>query len=105
MKLKLKFKKFSFNPFQENTFILFDESNECIIIDPGCYTKKEQEILKTYIDDNKLKPVKLINTHCHIDHILGNLFVNTNWGVSVYMHKLDVALLDKSFKCGIISLC
>ena len=53
MKLKLKFKKFSFNPFQENTFILFDESNECIIIDPGCYTKKEQEILKTYIDDNK----------------------------------------------------
>ena len=98
MKLKLKFKKFSFNPFQENTFILFDESNECIIIDPGCYTKKEQEILKTYIDDNKLKPVKLINTHCHIDHILGNLFVNTNWGVSVYMHKLDVPLLDKSLE-------
>ena len=56
---------FTFNPFQENTYILYDETKECIIIDPGCYTVNEQKQLAAFIDKEALQPVKLINTHCH----------------------------------------
>ena len=65
----MKLKSFTFNQFYENTFIVSDSTNDCIIIDPGCYSNDEKNILK-YIEDNNLNPVKLINTHCHIDHIL-----------------------------------
>lgn len=85
---------FTFNPFQENTYVLFDESQECIIIDPGCYEKIEQDLLKNFIDKNKLTPVKLINTHCHIDHVLGNKFVADTWGLELEMHELDIPLLN-----------
>ena len=68
-------KKFVFNPFQENTYILHDDTGECVIIDPGCYESHEMNALEDYISDNNLKPVKLLYTHCHVDHILGNNFV------------------------------
>ena len=77
----MKIKRFVFNPFQENTFVLYDESKECVIIDPGCYEKEEQVKLENFISKNRLKPVALLNTHCHIDHILGNQFVADKWGV------------------------
>ena len=69
----MKIKSFTFNPFQENTYIIYDKTKECLIIDPGCYTEEEKNILKEFIINKKLTPKKLINTHCHIDHILGNL--------------------------------
>ena len=56
--------KFTFNPFQENTYVLHDETKECIIIDPGCFTQNEKDQLVKFIEDNQLKPVRLINTHC-----------------------------------------
>ena len=68
----IKVQSFTFNPFQENTIILHDESNECIIIDPGMDSKQEEDLLTSYIDENRLKPVLLVNTHAHVDHILGN---------------------------------
>ena len=71
----MEIKKFTFNPFQENTFVIWDDTKECIIIDPGCYNKLEENEFESFIKDHKLKPVKLINTHCHIDHIFGNNFV------------------------------
>jgi glyoxylase-like metal-dependent hydrolase (beta-lactamase superfamily II) len=67
--------QFTFNVFQENTFVLFDETNEAIIIDAGCMTAEEQKTLVNFIESKQLKPVKLVNTHCHIDHVLGNEFV------------------------------
>jgi len=85
--------KLTFNPFQENTYILSDETSECVIIDPGCYTKEEQERLKKYIQDNNLSPVKLINTHCHIDHVLGNYFVAKEWDLKLGFHEADVPTL------------
>ena len=88
---------FTFNPFQENSYVLFDESRECIVIDPGCYEKGEQSTLKKFIENNKLKPVKLINTHCHIDHVLGNRFVADTWNVDLEIHELDLVVL-KSVK-------
>ena len=92
----MKIKSFTFNPFQENTYIIYDTTKECIIIDPGCYSKDEQTLLKKFITNKNLKPIKIINTHCHIDHILGNKFIYEQWGIELYMHKKDITLLESS---------
>ncbi|MGY8950700.1 MAG: MBL fold metallo-hydrolase [Flavobacteriales bacterium] len=90
----MEISQITFNAFQENTYILWDNTNDCIIIDPGCYEKKEQEHLVNFIEGNNLNPVKLINTHCHIDHILGNKFVSKKWELELYMHQLDLPILE-----------
>tara|TARA_B110001454_G_scaffold214070_1_gene233294 strand:- start:100 stop:738 length:639 start_codon:yes stop_codon:yes gene_type:complete len=92
----MKIKRFVFNPFQENTFVLYDQSKGCVIIDPGCYEKAEEKELENFISENGLKPVALLNTHCHIDHILGNQFVAEKWGVELQMHKDDLLLLENA---------
>ena len=89
----IKIQTFTFNDFQENTYVLFDKTNECIIVDPGCYEKKEKIQLENFISDNKLKPILLVNTHCHIDHVLGNHFVSKSWNIPLAMHKLDLPTL------------
>lgn len=89
----IKIAKFTFNPFQENTYVLYDESKECVIIDPGCYDQSEKERLANFIEDNDLTPVKLLNTHCHIDHVLGNYFVSKTYGLDLGIHKLDLPTL------------
>ena len=89
----IKIQSFTFNGFQENTYVLFDESKKCIIIDPGCYEQNEKLELERFIVDNELEPVKLINTHCHIDHVLGNRFVAEKWGLDLEMHELDLPTL------------
>lgn len=71
----MKIHVFTFNAYSENTYLLCNDEGECAIVDPGCYTKPEQIELDDYIIKNKLKPVLLLNTHCHIDHVLGNRFV------------------------------
>ena len=80
-------KKFVFNPFQENTYLLYDETGECLIVDPGCHEKFEQKELTEFIRLHHLKPVKQIYTHCHVDHILGNAFVYKTYGLKPAMHK------------------
>ena len=89
----IKIQSFTFNGFQENTYVLFDESKKCIIIDPGCYEQNEKLELVRFIVDNELEPVKLINTHCHIDHVLGNRFVAEKWSLDLEMHELDLPTL------------
>ena len=79
----IQIQSFIFNGFQENTYLLFDETKECIIIDPGCYDEQEQKTLEKFIAENELKPVQLINTHCHIDHVLGNNFVAHKWNLDL----------------------
>ncbi len=71
----MKVHRIVFSPFEVNTYIIADKSKECIIIDPACNNKQEQEYLTKFIKDLNLKPVKLINTHCHLDHVFGNKFV------------------------------
>ncbi|RRN76179.1 MBL fold metallo-hydrolase, partial [Pseudoxanthomonas sp. SGD-10] len=83
----LQIKQFINNPYQENTYILSDEQGICIIIDPGMYTAVEQNNVVNYINDNKLKPELLLNTHCHIDHVLGNKFIFDNYGLKPQFHK------------------
>jgi glyoxylase-like metal-dependent hydrolase (beta-lactamase superfamily II) len=81
---------FTFNSFQENTYILFDETKDCIIIDPGCSNGNERKSLEHYIKQNQLNPVKLINTHCHIDHVLGNKWVAEHYGIELFMNEHDL---------------
>ena len=92
----MKIKKFTFNPFSENTFIVYDDTKECIIIDPGCYENNERKELEKYISDNNLKPIMLINTHCHIDHVFGNQFVCKRWGLDLQINKLDLDILKNN---------
>ncbi len=90
----IEIKSFTFNPsFYENTYVLYDETLECIIVDPGCFFKEEYDELDSFIEDYRLKPVKLINTHCHIDHVLGNAYVKNKYKIPLYIHKLDMEVL------------
>ena len=93
-------KKFTFNPFQENTYILFDETKKCVVIDPGCYDKQEKTDLINFIEENELIPVQLLNTHCHIDHVLGNYMVSSNYQLKLAAHKLEVPVLEGSAYWG-----
>jgi glyoxylase-like metal-dependent hydrolase (beta-lactamase superfamily II) len=97
----MQVQKFTFNPFQENTYILYDESKECIIIDPGSYSGAEQDQLFSFIESHNLKPVKLVNTHCHIDHICGNKFVADTWNLELEASLDDAYNLDLSVQAGI----
>lgn len=90
----------TFNPFQENTYIISAPSGECIIIDPGCFDEYEREELTELIDKYKLKPVRLINTHCHIDHILGNAFVAKTWNLELEIHKGEIPVLAAGVSVG-----
>ncbi|WP_422360827.1 MBL fold metallo-hydrolase [Reichenbachiella sp.] len=89
----IQIQNFVFNPFMENTYVLYDETKEAIVIDPGCYEQAEKDELTDFIESNELKVVKLINTHCHIDHVFGNAFVKKKYGVSLVIHKEDEATL------------
>jgi hydroxyacylglutathione hydrolase len=89
----IEIKCFVFNPFMENTYVLFDETHECIIIDPGCYDTQEQNELSDFIRSGNLVVKQLINTHCHIDHVLGNAFIKEKFGVQLFIHPQEVAQL------------
>ena len=86
----ISIKAFTFNPFQENTYVLYDGTQEAIIVDPGCSNSNEQQQLVNFIEQHHLKPVKLVNTHCHIDHILGNAFVARKWNLELEANFLDI---------------
>lgn len=85
---------FTFSPIQENTYVLYDESGECVIIDPGCYDERERAELAAFIEEKKLRPVRLLNTHCHLDHIFGNNFVSSKYGLKPEFNKKDQPVFD-----------
>lgn len=89
----IQIKSFVFNPYQENTYILYDESSECVIIDPGMNNGAEQNMVSKFIADQKLKPVLLLNTHCHIDHVLGNKWVYDNYQLLPKFNEGELPLL------------
>ena len=91
-------KTFVFNPFQENTYIIFDSSKECVIIDPGCYTQMEKQELSDFIMSNGLKPQLAINTHGHVDHVLGNAFVKNQFKIEIAGHSEDLHLIQMAAK-------
>lgn len=83
----LKLESFVFNPFAENTYVLYDENNkDCVIIDPGCSSPGEENELFGFIDSHQLKPMMVISTHGHIDHIIGNAAVKRRYDIPVAAH-------------------
>ena len=85
----ISIKKFVFSPFQENTYIVYNQHKNAIVVDPGCYEKQEKEALKSFIESEGLTVKKLVNTHCHLDHVFGNRFVCETFKVLPEYHKLD----------------
>ncbi|HOI30163.1 MAG TPA: MBL fold metallo-hydrolase [Melioribacteraceae bacterium] len=94
-------KRFTFNPFLENTYIIYDDQNlDGAIIDPGCYDSNEQKMIEKFIGDNKIRLKFLINTHCHIDHIFGNAFIKEKYNPVFMVPPDDVFLLDMMIEQG-----
>ena len=85
----MKVFKLVFSPIQVNTYVLADQSGDCAIIDCGCYNKNEFSALVDLIESKNLKPVLLLNTHCHLDHIFGNKFVYDKYKLSPYSNELE----------------
>jgi hydroxyacylglutathione hydrolase len=92
--MALKINIFTFNPIQENTYVISDDLKNCVIIDPGCYDRDEQNELTSFIQENGLKPLALLNTHAHIDHVLGNSFVQKEYNLDYYLHESDIVTLN-----------
>lgn len=90
----LKIKQFTFNPVQENTYVIFNDKGACAIIDPGCYFEYEYKELTDFIDSNKLAPNYLLNTHCHLDHVFGNKTIAEKYGLKLHMHPLEKKVFD-----------
>src|SRR5512133_332794 len=89
----LKIRLFTFNSFGESTLVCYEPGGSCIIIDPGCTTNKEQQLLKTFIEEENLSPQAVVNTHGHIDHILGVEYCMKTWGIGFFLHKGDVPVV------------
>lgn len=83
----MEIKRFVFSPFEVNTYIIYDKSKECIIIDPACNNKQEHDFLLKFLNEKSLKPVKLVNTHCHLDHVFGNKFISEKFNLETEASK------------------
>jgi glyoxylase-like metal-dependent hydrolase (beta-lactamase superfamily II) len=98
----LQIKSFEFSPIQENTYIVYNEFNNCIIIDPGCYSDDEKETLANFIDKMKLVPKMLLNTHCHLDHVFGNKFIAEKYGLTLRIHEGEKKVLEFAPASGLM---
>lgn len=95
-------KSFTFNPFQENTYVLWDDTGECAIIDPGCREPYEKNELKSFIEEEGLKPVLFLLTHAHLDHIFGARFVADTWQLSPKAHPKEKQVYDTAPSIGMM---
>ena len=94
--MAIQIEGFTFNNFQENTYLLIDENKDCVIIDPGCSNRAEENFFLEFIRNNQLNPVALLNTHAHLDHIMGNQFIQTEFNLDHYLHKDDLPTLESA---------
>lgn len=92
--MKIHVQTFTFNPFQENTYLVYDDHKNAVIIDPGCYTSEERQQLDGFIQKSELKIHAILNTHCHIDHVFGNAHAVKKYGTEIITHKGELATLE-----------
>lgn len=89
----LHIRAFTFNPFQENTYLIINDKKQCWIVDPGMYDQHEVIHFHTYLSANDLQPVAIINTHCHLDHIFGVQVLKDQYKIPFGIHAKDQAVL------------
>ncbi len=89
-------KVFVFNAFQVNTYVLYDSTGQCVIVDPGCSQQSEQQLLDDFIGKNHLTPFACINTHTHIDHVLGDAFVCKMYNIELLIHQAGLPFLEQA---------
>jgi glyoxylase-like metal-dependent hydrolase (beta-lactamase superfamily II) len=89
----MKLKQLVFNPLQENTYVIWDESSECAIVDPGCFHRAEREELEAFIANQHLKPVRLLLTHAHFDHVFGCRWAAERWNLTPELHAEELPVL------------
>jgi hydroxyacylglutathione hydrolase len=88
--------QFTFNAFAENTYLIYVPNGACWILDPGMSSLEEDQILFEFIEENGLIPEKIINTHCHIDHVLGNASCVEQYGIELFAHPLEESTLERA---------
>ncbi len=96
----LQLHTFTFNPFQENTYLISHNDGSCLIVDPGCYTASEHKKLTDYLSAANLKPLAIVNTHAHIDHILGLDYLRNHYQIPFYLHPLELDVLQWAPQSG-----
>ena len=96
----IRVQKFVFNPFQENSFLLFDETGECLLVDMGSYTVEEKKEVLFFVENNSLEPVMIVNTHCHVDHLLGNSYFKNIYKAKTVAHAADGFLIENAVEHG-----
>ena len=94
-------KSFTFSPVQENTYVLFNDKGDALVIDPGCYFSAEQETLKNFFTQKSLQLIRLLNTHCHLDHVFGNKWIHKEYGLELYLHPNEEVMLSFAPESGI----
>ncbi|MCS6819636.1 MAG: MBL fold metallo-hydrolase [Chitinophagales bacterium] len=92
----LNVQKFTFNPLGENTYVVWSKNKECAIIDPGCSNSYENKILSDFIEQIQLRPIILLNTHCHVDHVPGNHYVVEKYNIPLYISREELPLLQSA---------
>ncbi|MCY1718826.1 MBL fold metallo-hydrolase [Prolixibacteraceae bacterium Z1-6] len=92
----IKIEKFVVNPLGENSFVISDDTGECIFIDPGFFYNEEKDEIRSYIAENNLNPVKITNTHCHFDHIMGVEFIRQEYGIPLQAHADDAFWIERA---------
>ena len=90
----MRIEHFTFNAFAENTYLLIGESKDTILIDPGMMDPQEEQQLFTFISEENLRPIRSMNTHCHIDHVLGIHAVNKQYSLSPEFHLKEQMVFD-----------
>ncbi|MGN6618971.1 MAG: MBL fold metallo-hydrolase [Ilyomonas sp.] len=98
----IKIQFFTFNPVQENTYVVSNEKGDALIIDPGCYFSAEQDTLKNFLSNENLQPVQLLNTHCHLDHVFGNKWVAKTYGLELFIHPDEEKMLQLAPASGLM---
>ncbi|MCW3112298.1 MAG: fold metallo-hydrolase [Segetibacter sp.] len=96
----LTVKIFRLNPVSVNTYILYNDLKEALIIDPGCYIDEERETLQNFIESKGLQPVQLLNTHCHLDHVFGNKWVYETYALELFLHPNEEQVLQFAPQSG-----
>ncbi len=91
-------KTFYLNELRECCHILSDETGECVIVDPGICSQSEKGRISKYISESNLRPVKLLNTHGHFDHVMGNAYITSTYNIPTYLHPADKELLHRARK-------